>query len=208
VLNIAYSHWDHTGGNQELKTKGVTVVGPAVEQEKIPGIDVTVQGGDCLEFGDHQVHVMDVGGHTRGHVAYYFEAEKKVFCGDALFVMGCGKMFEGTPTQFWQSLQRLRDLPEDALVYCAHEYTLSNAKFAVSVEPSNAELMQRYHQVQQQRSRGEPTVPTMIGLEKKTNPFLRVDVSDEIRSKLGVGPQDTHADAFAKVRRAKDVFRG
>ena len=111
------SHWDHTGGNLELKKDGVKVYGPATEREKIPGIDVTLKEGDKVKFGTTEATVMEVGGHTRGHIAYHFPTESKVFCGDALFALGCGRMFEGTPTQFWTSLTRLRDLPDDTLVY-------------------------------------------------------------------------------------------
>jgi hydroxyacylglutathione hydrolase len=151
---------------------------------------------------------MDVGGHTLGHIAYYFPEDKTVFVGDSLFALGCGKMFEGTPSQFWTSLKGLRDLPDDTTVYCAHEYTESNAKFALSVEPGNEALQQRAAEIKSKRSRGEPTVPSLLGEEKKTNPFLRADLSEEIRKNVGVKDVDSDADAFGKVRRAKDTFRG
>mmetsp|Transcript_12385 Transcript_12385/g.20523 ORF Transcript_12385/g.20523 Transcript_12385/m.20523 type:complete len:290 (-) Transcript_12385:155-1024(-) len=209
ILNTHHHH-DHVGGNDELKKTGdnVKVYGPVDEKDKIPGLDTAVGGGDCFEFGPLKASVMDVGGHTHGHIAYHFDSEKKVFCGDALFALGCGKMFEGTPAQFWKTLQGLRELPDETEVYCAHEYTASNAKFAVSIEPSNADLMKRFEVIKEQRARGEPTVPTQIGLEKLTNPFLRVDISEEIRKNVGVTAGDSGADAFAKVRRAKDTFRG
>ena len=178
------------------------------EQSKIPGIDVAVGAGDTVQFGESTGTVMDVGGHTLGHIAYFFSQEKMVFVGDSLFALGCGKMFEGTPSQFWTSLKGLRELPDDTTVYCAHEYTESNAKFAFSVEPGNAELQQRVAEVKAKRARGEPTVPSLLGEEKKTNPFLRVDISDEIRKNVGVNDGDSDADAFGKVRRAKDTFRG
>jgi len=184
------------------------VVGPANEKSKIPGIDVAVGGGDTVEFGSTSATVIDVGGHTKGHIAYYFPTEGKVFVGDSLFALGCGKMFEGTPAQFWDSLKRLRDLPDETLVYCAHEYTASNAKFANSVEPNNPELQERIKDVTAARAKGEPTVPSLLGLEKRTNPFLRCDSSDEIRASVGVTGGDTDVDAFAKVRKAKDNFRG
>jgi len=169
---------------------------------------VAVGDGDKVEFGASEAIVLDVGGHTNGHIAYYFPDARKVFCGDALFALGCGRMFEGTPQQFWRSLKRLRDLPDETTVYCAHEYTVSNAKFALSVEPGNLDLVARAKEVMDKRSRNEPTVPSMIGEEKKTNPFLRVDTSDEIRRNVGVTSSDTEDDAFAKVRSAKDSFRG
>eukprot|EP00541_Cyclophora_tenuis_P003977 CAMPEP_0116557182 /NCGR_PEP_ID=MMETSP0397-20121206/9096_1 /TAXON_ID=216820 /ORGANISM="Cyclophora tenuis, Strain ECT3854" /LENGTH=261 /DNA_ID=CAMNT_0004082607 /DNA_START=135 /DNA_END=920 /DNA_ORIENTATION=- len=203
-----HHHYDHTGGNMDLKKDGVKIYGPINEKEKIPGIDVPVGGGDEFEFGGVKGKIMDVGGHTRGHIAYHFPDESVVFVGDALFALGCGKMFEGTPTQFWTSLQGLRELPEETAVYCAHEYTAGNAKFAMSVEPGNEDLVKRVEEVKARRAQGLPTVPSKMGEEKKTNPFLRVDVSDEIRRNVGVTAADSPAEAFAKVRRAKDTFRG
>lgn len=205
---FAYSHYDHVGGNSDLKKDGVVVYGPANEQDKIPGIDVAVGAGDTVKFGESTGTVMDVGGHTLGHIAYYFPEEKTVFVGDSLFALGCGKMFEGTPSQFWTSLTGLRELPDDTTVYCAHEYTESNAKFALSVEPGNTHLQERAAQIKAKRSRGEPTVPSLMGEEKKTNPFLRCDVSEEIRKNVGVKDGDSDADAFGRVRHAKDTFRG
>jgi hydroxyacylglutathione hydrolase len=211
ILNT-HHHWDHTGGNVQLKkdngNEQVKIYGPA--SEKIPGRDVGLKGGDEMEFGSiTNVQILDVGGHTSGHIAYYFPNQDKVFVGDALFALGCGRMFEGTPSQFWASLQRLRHLPDETLVYCAHEYTESNAKFALSVEPSNTQLVQRVQQIKEMRLRNEPTVPSVLGLEKETNPFLRCDVSDEIRRLVGVNEGvDSPENAFAKVRQAKDNFRG
>lgn len=203
-----HHHFDHTGGNLDLKSDGVKIYGPMNEKGKIPGIDTAVGGGDAVEFGGSKGSVLDVGGHTHGHIAYHFPAEETVFVGDSLFALGCGRMFEGTPTQFWSSLKRLRDLPDETLVYCAHEYTESNAKFAKSVEPGNADLIARIEEVKDKRSRMEPTVPSTMGQEKKTNPFLRVDTSEEIRKNVHVTDSDSDSDAFAKLRRAKDTFRG
>ena len=215
ILNTHHHH-DHVGGNLELKQQRrgpggdgkeeVKVTGPQLESSKIPGLDVGVQHGDKVTVGSLEGHVIDVGGHTNGHVAYYFPSQKLLFCGDALFALGCGRMFEGTPEQFWTSLQRLRDLPDDTTVYCAHEYTQSNAKFALSVEPSNPDLQSQAAVVAEKRSRGERTVPTLLGDEKKANPFLRIDISDEIRTNVGVTPSDTPAQAFGKLRKAKDRF--
>lgn len=212
ILNT-HHHSDHTGGNIALKqqpngtsskAKPVTVYGPATEQ--IPGRDIAVQGGDVITFGTSTVHVLDVGGHTKGHIAYYFPDDNKVFVGDSLFALGCGRMFEGTAIQFWESLQRLRNLPDNTEVYCAHEYTVSNAKFAASIEPGNVELMQRVAEVNDLRQRNLPTVPSMLGVEKRTNPFLRCDISTEIRKNVGASPNDPDHVVFAKVRKAKDNF--
>jgi hydroxyacylglutathione hydrolase len=227
ILNTHHHH-DHTGGNMALKTKGVRIYGPASEQ--IPGRDVALQGGDEIEFGSAKAQILDVGGHTKGHIAYYFPDDAKVFVGDSLFALGCGRMFEGTPEQFWASLLRLRQLPDETHVYwyvcwltieevlfslthafvidisSAHEYTLSNAKFAASIEPGNEELLARVTAVQEARRQGFPTVPSLLGLEKRTNPFLRCDVSEEIRAQVGATATDSDADVFGKVRRAKDRF--
>lgn len=150
----------------------------------------------------------DVGGHTLGHIAFYFPSEKTAFVGDSLFALGCGRMFEGTPTQFWSSLKRLRDLPDDTTVYCAHEYTESNARYALSIEPGNLGLLQRVEEIKAKRSRGEPTVPSLLGDEKLTNPFLRGDISEEIRKNVGASNDETGANIFAKIRLGKDNFRG
>lgn len=207
IINT-HHHFDHTGGNLELKRDGVKIYGPLKEKEKIPGIDITLTEGDTVPFGGKEIHVLDVGGHTDGHIALYFKDDGMVFVGDALFALGCGKMFEGTPMQFWTSLLKLRALPEDTLVYCAHEYTLSNAKFALSVEPSNKVLAERFKAIQAAREAGIPTIPTTIGDERATNPFLRCDTSQEIRSNVGVASENEFgAIAFAKVRQAKDNFR-
>lgn len=209
ILNT-HHHWDHVGGNQELKQEdgSIKIYGPAGEKEKIPGIDVAVEEGDTVKVGPLTATVMDVGGHTLGHIAYHFPEMSKVFVGDALFAMGCGRMFEGTPKQFWGGLQRIRALPDETVVYCAHEYTQANARFAGSVEPGNLDLRARIEEVKAKRSQNLPTVPTQIGLEKKTNPFLRFDVSPEIRTNVGATPNDSDFEVFAKVRKAKDTFRG
>lgn len=206
ILNT-HHHYDHTGGNLELaKNRDVVVCGP--ETEKIPGRTIDLNGGDEINFGSQKVIIMDVGGHTLGHIAYYFPHSKKVFVGDALFTLGCGRMFEGTPDQFWASLTRLRDLPDETQVYCAHEYTEKNAKFALSVESGNPALQSKVTRIKELRAKGLPTVPTTIKEEKEANPFLRCDSSEEIRKNVGVQPGDSEAQAFAKVRKAKDGFRG
>lgn len=205
-----HHHWDHTGGNVELKADGdVNIWGPESEASKIPGLTQPVTGGDVLSFGSTEVQVINVGGHTLGHIAFYVPSQKILFPGDALFVLGCGRMFEGTAEQFWDSLKRLKELPPETKVFCAHEYTLSNAKFAVSVEPSNPDLQSLYAEIQSKRKQNVPTVPSTIGQELKTNPFLRIDVSEEVRRNVGVKEGvDDEATAFGRVRSAKDNFRG
>ncbi|ATQ41714.1 hydroxyacylglutathione hydrolase [Caulobacter mirabilis] len=199
VLN---THWhpDHAGGNARLKAEtGCTVVGPA-EVERIGAApDRVVVEGDVVTLGDTAFEVIDTGGHTLGHISYYDAVDHVAFVGDTLFALGCGRLFEGTPQQMWVSLQKLAALPEDVVVYCAHEYTASNARFALSVDADPA-LKTRTDAVFAARERGEWTVPTRIGLEKATNPFLRApllrpDIADP-------------AEAFGAVRAAKDAFKG
>ena len=190
---ILNTHWhpDHAGGNAEVKAAtGATIVAPP-EVEKISTIDRVVADGDVVMLGETKLEVMDTGGHTLGHITY-FDAEGQIaFVGDTLFALGCGRLFEGTPEQMWTSLSRLAALPDETAVYCAHEYTASNARFALSIDDSPA-LTARAKEVFAARERGEPTVPTTIAREKATNPFLRAG----------------DATTFAAVRAAKDGFKG
>ena len=190
---ILNTHWhaDHAGGNAEVKAAtGATIVGPS-EVEKIAPVDRKVGDGDVVELGETRFQVIGTGGHTLGHVTYFDAADQIAFVGDTLFALGCGRLFEGTPEQMWASLSRLAALPDETAVYCAHEYTAANARFALSVDDAPA-LKARAADVFAARERGEPTVPTTIAREKATNPFLRAG----------------DAAAFAKVRAAKDVFAG
>lgn len=204
ILNT-HHHWDHTGANLALKEKtGCTIIGPKAEQDNIPGIDKAVGSGDVITIGGSTAAVMDVPGHTKGHIAYHFASDKTLFCGDVLFAMGCGRLFEGTAQEMHTSLQKLAALPDDTQVYCAHEYTLSNGAFALAMEPDNIALQKRMDNVRSLRDRGEPTIPTTIGVEKATNPFLRTD-SYEIRATIGMA----HADClsvFTDIRKRKDSF--
>ena len=206
ILNT-HHHPDHVGGNADLKARyGVTIVGPAADRDRIPGIDIALGEGDPFTFGTQRVETIDVPGHTRGHCAYHLPDAGVVFVGDTLFALGCGRLFEGTPAQMQRSLAKLAALPDDTLAYCAHEYTQSNARFAVTVEPGNADLAARTDEIDRARAQGIATVPTTIGREKATNPFLRWD-SEDLRATLGLEGADA-ATVLGETRRRKDVFRG
>ena len=204
VINT-HHHGDHTGGNLEIKKRtGCTIVGPGHDRDRIPGIDLELNDGDTFKFGAAEADVFFIPGHTRGHIAYWFAGADALFCGDTLFSIGCGRVFEGTMDQMWSSLSRLRTLPSETRVYCAHEYTQSNIQFAVSVDPNNLALRTREAEVKRKRERGEPTVPSRLGEELAANPFLRADQSD-FQAALGMGGADPVA-VFTEVRRRKDSF--
>ena len=206
ILNT-HHHFDHAGGNLEIKqATGCTVVGPKADAERIPGIDIQVGDGDVFQFGNHLATVYDTPGHTRGHIVYHFADSRVAFVGDTLFAMGCGRLFEGTPEQMWSSLQKIMRWPDATRLYCAHEYTQANARFALSVEPQNAMLIARSAEVDQLRAQGRPTVPTILALEKATNPFLRPD-SPGLQSTIGL-PAGNLVEVFARTRELKDGFRG
>ena len=186
------THWhpDHTGGNLAVKqATGATVSGPA--DEKIPGRDVELLEGDNIHLGNHVGRVIAVPGHTLGHIALIFEKDGIAFVGDTLFAMGCGRLFEGSPQQMFGSLQRLTELPDETQLYCAHEYTLSNGRFAAHAEPGNAKIADRLAAVERMREAGEITVPTTVAQERATNPFVRSSDWQE----------------FARLRSEKDSFR-
>jgi hydroxyacylglutathione hydrolase len=198
---ILNTHWhpDHAGGNEALKAAtGATITGPA-EVTRIAPLDRVVRGGDVVMLGETKFAVIDSGGHTLGHVAYHDAADDIAFVGDTLFALGCGRLFEGTAEQMWDSLTRVAGLPDETTVYCAHEYTASNARFALSVDDDPA-LKARADQIFAARERGEPTVPTTIAAEKATNPFLRAPL---LRPNAA-----SPAEAFAEIRAAKDSFKG
>lgn len=183
ITQIWNTHWhpDHTGGNAEIKAAtGCTITGPAAESERIPTLDRKVAEGDSVALGKVTAQVLDVPAHTAGHIAFHFPTEQAAFVGDTLFAMGCGRLFEGTAAQMFANMRKLEALGDTTRVYCAHEYTQSNGRFALTVEPDNAALVARMDQVNAMRERGEPTVPTTIALEKATNPFLRATSVDEL----------------------------
>lgn len=204
ILNT-HHHGDHVGGNRELKSAtGCTIVGHARDAARIPGIDVRVSDGETVALGDAEARVIAIDGHTVGHIAYWFADAAALFCGDTLFSLGCGRLFEGSAEQMWASLGRLRDLPAETRVYCGHEYTEANARFALSLDPDNAALQARAAEVRALRARAEPTVPSRIGDERACNPFLRAD-DPGLQRALGLAGADP-ALVFAEIRRRKDVF--
>ena len=209
ILNT-HHHADHAGGNLAIKAQtGCRIIGPRADAARIPGIDEQVGEGDEFLLGTHPVRVFDTPGHTRGHIVYHLAEDRVAFVGDTLFAMGCGRLFEGTPAQMWGSLQKLMQWPDDTRVYCAHEYTQANARFALSVEPDNEALTERARRVAALRARNEPTVPTTMGLEKATNPFLR-PMSPAISARVGLGGTHPAAadlvEVFARTRALKDRF--
>ena len=194
VGQVWTTHWhpDHTGGNAEMKAAGARITGPAAEAARIPTLDVTVAEGDEVRIGDHVATVMTVPGHTAGHIAFHFADERAIFTGDTLFAMGCGRLFEGDAADMFANMQRYAALPDETMVYCGHEYTQSNGRYALVAEPGNAAIAARMIEVDAARARGEATVPTSIGQERATNPFLRA----------------SSAEQLGAFRRAKDSFRG
>ncbi len=205
ITQIWNTHWhpDHAGGNEAIKAAtGCTITAPLGDAEKIAGIDRTVRDGDLVKLGEHNAAVIDVSGHTMGHVAYHLPDSAVAFVGDSLFALGCGRMFEGTAPQFWDSLKRLRALPSDTTLYCAHEYTAANARFALHADPGNSALRAYADEITDKRSRNEPTVPFPLSRELATNPFLRAD-APEMQAKWG---GDLPHETFAALRAAKDSF--
>lgn len=194
IDQIWNTHWhpDHTGGNAGIRaaSPGCTITGPAAEAAKIPTLDVQVGEGDVVTLGNHAARVMEVPAHTAGHIAYHLPQDDILFVGDTLFAMGCGRLFEGTAAQMHRNLTRFAALPGETMVYCAHEYTQSNARFALAADPGNAAIRARAAAIDAARATGEATVPTTIALERDTNVFMRAP----------------DADTLARLRAAKDAF--
>lgn len=205
ILNT-HHHGDHTGGNLELvRHTGCAVVGAARDSERIPGITMEVAEGDTFLLGAAAAMVLETPGHTSGHIAFWFPDSHTLFCGDTLFSLGCGRLFEGSAEEMWASLRKLRDLPPNTIVYCAHEYTASNGRFARTVERDNPALKERLEQVEKLRAKGLPTIPTLMADERATNPFLRADTKAVARA-VGLEHGTDPAQVFAELRRRKDVF--
>ena len=193
INQILNTHWhpDHTGGNDAVRAAtGAKILGPAAEAARIPTLDIKLNDGDEIRIGDHRAEIWDVPGHTLGHIAYVFRDAGVAFVGDTMFAMGCGRLFEGSPAQMHASLQRIAELPGDTSLYCAHEYTLANARFAAHAFPDDGPIADRLAAVEAARAAGDATVPTSVAAERATNPFLRA----------------ADAAQFADLRRAKDMF--
>ncbi len=202
---LTHHHWDHVDGLAELRdVAAASVTGAAADAGRLPPLSRSVTGGGQFSFAGHSVCVMDVPGHTLGHIAYHVPAAKAVFTGDSLMALGCGRLFEGTPEQMWASLARLAALPEDTRVCSGHEYTLANAAFALSIDAANPDLQARAKQTEAMRANRHPTVPSLLSLELATNPFLRAS-DPAIRSALGM-EHAPDSEVFAEIRRQKDAF--
>jgi len=202
---VTHHHHDHTGGIAELKKKHrCRVVAPHGEAGKIPLVDETVREGDTVKVGTLSAKVIETPGHTGGHITYWFQRDKLAFAGDTLFSIGCGRVIEGTPEMMWESLAKLRDLPGDTRVYCGHEYTLANIRFAQTVEPNNAALAARAAEATKQVAAGTPTIPTTIEEEKTANPFLRADVP-AVAAAVGLSGKPP-TEVFAEIRARKNRF--
>jgi hydroxyacylglutathione hydrolase len=200
ILNT-HHHFDHTGGNVALKEEfGAVVVGPDKDRERIPGIDVGVREDAPWQWGGRTARILEIPAHTLGHIAFVFG--DIAFTGDTLFAMGCGRLFEGTPAMMWESLSKLMRLADETRIYCGHEYTLNNGRFALTLEPGNADLQARMAEVERARAQGMPTIPSTMLLEKRTNPFLRPG-SREIRQTLHLETAPD-VEVFAETRRRKD----
>lgn len=202
---VTHHHPDHTAGIPELKARhNCRVVAPRKEAGKIPNVDLAAQEGDLVAIGALQGRVLETPGHTLGHVSYWFEKDKLVFAGDTLFSIGCGRVFEGDPQMMWNSLMKLRELPGDTLLYCGHEYTAANIRFALTVEPTNPALQARDNEVRRLREQGRPTIPVAIAAERTANPFLRADVAS-LAGRVGLEGAPP-AQVFAAIRARKDTF--
>ncbi len=202
---VTHHHHDHTGGISDLKRRhGARVVAPRDEAAKIPAVDEPVGDGDTVAVGTLAAQVIGTPGHTLGQVNYYFPAAKLLFAGDTLFSIGCGRVIEGTPEMMWQTLLKLRALPDDTALYCGHEYTAANVRFALTIEPDNEALRARAAEVERQAATGTPTIPSLLGQEKRANVFLRAD-DPAVAAAVGLAGKPA-AQVFAEVRKRKNNF--
>lgn len=202
---VTHHHDDHIAGVEELSDSfGAQVIGAEADAHRLPPLDHAVAEGETVRLGDETGHVIDVSGHTVGHIAFHFPDSGAVFTADSLMALGCGRVFEGTPEMMWESLSKLKALPPETIVCSGHEYTQSNAKFALTIEPENSDLISRAEAVAAARAEGRATVPSSLAEELATNPFLRADLP-EVKSLLGMADQPDAA-VFAEIRRRKDNF--
>jgi len=201
---LTHHHGDHIGAVDELTGPGVRVIGAARDAHRLPKLDLAVEPGDTVDFAGHAVKVIDVAGHTLGHVAFHMPDAGAAFTGDSLMALGCGRLFEGTAEMMWASLMRLAALPDDTLICSGHEYTQANGRFALTVEPGNPALVKRVEDTAAARAEGQATVPSRLALEKATNPFLRAALP-AMKTALGL-PDSADAEVFAQIRSAKDRF--
>lgn len=202
---ITHHHHDHIGDVDALrKATGARVTGARADDHRLPLLDSAVDPGDAFLFGDTKVEILDVSGHTVGHIAYVIPDAALAFTGDSLMGLGCGRLFEGTPEQMWDSLSRLAALPDETMICSGHEYSQSNAKFALTIEPDNTDLQDRAAEIDRLRAEGEPTIPTELGLEKRTNPFLRANLPS-LKSAIGLDDV-SDAEVFAEIRKRKDSY--
>jgi len=200
-----HHHTDHVEGNLALKEQyGCEIIGPINEAVAIPGLDKTMADGDTFLFGDHAIQVIETPGHTAGHICYHFVDDKLLFAADTLFALGCGRLFERPAADMWHSLQKLAVLPDETAIYFGHEYTLSNARFALTIDPDNQRLISRAAEIEALRAENKFTIPTTLALEKETNPFLRA-ADPAIRRNLLMETK-TNEEVFAEIRRRKDNF--
>lgn len=206
ILNT-HHHWDHTNGNKKLKENyGAKIVAFKGDAHRIEDIDIEVEEGTAFKVGESEAEIFEVPGHTTGHIAFHFPASLALFSGDTLFSLGCGRLFEGTPEQMWNSLKKLRDLPENTQIYCGHEYTYDNGGFCLTIERDNIALQRRLMGVKRLRDNNRPTVPSLMGMERQTNVFLRADHFDLIKELPFTAGADDPVKVFTYLRELKDAF--
>ena len=206
TILLTHHHGDHVAGAPSLKARyGSTIIGSAGDAGRLSFLDQAVRAGDRVSIGEATAEVIETPGHTRGHIAFWFADSDTLFCGDTLFSLGCGRLFEGTAGDMWTSLKKLRDLPDRAQVYCGHEYTFSNARFALSIDPDNAALGQAAREIASKHDRGDATIPANLGSEKTINPFLRAD-DPAMAAAVAAPPGADPVAVFAEIRKRKDAF--